>query len=323
MKRIVLPLLVGLALGAGSVWFAVRRHTEPDPLHDAVAAPASGDSGLLSVDADTRTRMGLVVRPVAATHAVEDIRGEAHVLDASILLQQESERTLARLAHGASRREWERLKILFTQGQNASARAYEAGEAAEKRDAALALGAETRLLAGWGGDLAGRSDLPDLVRRLARFEAALVRMEFPPGSGQIGPSASVTIATFADPEVRIPVEWIGPAPSTDPLTQGRAFLGLVSTPGFVPGTALIVRAAGAVPREGVFVPSSAVVRQDGDAFVFGDVDGVHFARLPVRLGLPLPGGWLVTEGLTNDQRVVVTGAQSLLSAELKPQEGGE
>jgi multidrug efflux pump subunit AcrA (membrane-fusion protein) len=70
---------------------------------------------------------------------------------------------------------------------------------------------------------------------------------------------------------------------------------------------------------GVLLPDTALVRYDTRTWVYVQKDATTFARTPVSLGPPLPGGWLITQGLRAADRVVTQGAQVLLSEELKPQ----
>ena len=66
------------------------------------------------------------------------------------------------------------------------------------------------------------------------------------------------------------------------------------------------------------VPSEAVVRAEGRGWVYLMNNGSDaFTRLEVPLDHPAPGGWFLTKGVTTNDYLVVTGAQILLSEELK------
>ena len=67
------------------------------------------------------------------------------------------------------------------------------------------------------------------------------------------------------------------------------------------------------------VPESALVRFQEKAWVYAQTDGTHFARKQVPLTHPLANneGWFITEGLKAGDRIVIHGAESLLSEELK------
>ena len=68
------------------------------------------------------------------------------------------------------------------------------------------------------------------------------------------------------------------------------------------------------------------VRHDGRAWVYAQEEEEKYVRKSVTLDAPLDGeqGWFIPEsgGLTADDVIVVVGASSLLSEELKAQGGG-
>ena len=68
----------------------------------------------------------------------------------------------------------------------------------------------------------------------------------------------------------------------------------------------------------MIVPRAAVVRMEGSGWVYvlqGNAE--DFVRVAVPLDRPAGDGWFVTNGVTASNYVVVTGAQMLLSEELK------
>ena len=71
--------------------------------------------------------------------------------------------------------------------------------------------------------------------------------------------------------------------------------------------------------QGVVVPRSAVVRHEQRVWVYVQTDQATFARKQIGLNHPTDGGWFIAEGLSPSDRIVVSGAQILLSEELKPQ----
>jgi hypothetical protein len=74
---------------------------------------------------------------------------------------------------------------------------------------------------------------------------------------------------------------------------------------------------GAKAREGVIVPASAVVWHGGKAWAYVKEDADRFVRKPVSTSQEMGNGWFTAEGLEADDKVVVSGAQLLLSEELK------
>ena len=76
-------------------------------------------------------------------------------------------------------------------------------------------------------------------------------------------------------------------------------------------------------KAGVTVPRSAVVRSNGATWVYLQTGDDTFERVEVALDHPLDDGWFVAKGLKAETKVVVVGAQQLLSEELKGQGGGD
>ena len=77
------------------------------------------------------------------------------------------------------------------------------------------------------------------------------------------------------------------------------------------------------PAKGVTAPNSSVIRHEGENFVYIQSGDDAFTRVGIELDRPSEGGWLVREGLQSGARVVIAGAQQLLSEELKGKGGEE
>ena len=67
---------------------------------------------------------------------------------------------------------------------------------------------------------------------------------------------------------------------------------------------------------GVLIPSSAVIRYQGKAWVYLQTGDKEFTRREIPLDHPGANGWFVSSGVTDKDRVVEIGAQTLLSEEL-------
>jgi hypothetical protein len=74
------------------------------------------------------------------------------------------------------------------------------------------------------------------------------------------------------------------------------------------------------PRlRGVVLPRSAVVRHEGQTWVYTRRDDQTFERVPVVLEHALDEGWFIEAASGAPKHIVVTGAQTLLSEELRSQ----
>jgi hypothetical protein len=77
--------------------------------------------------------------------------------------------------------------------------------------------------------------------------------------------------------------------------------------------------------KGVVIPASAVIWAEGKAWVYAQVSSDQFTRRFVPTDVPVDNGFFVGEGFPSGDRVVIVGAQALLSEEmlLHGQGGGE
>ena len=168
------------------------------------------------------------------------------------------------------------------------------------------------------------------VEQLVCGEAALVRVDLLPGDALAELPASARLSVLGRESETILTSIIAPAADTDPKTQAQGFVLRVEKPAFAlrPGMALTAWLELAkVPQPGFALPRAAVLRHDGATWIFVQEEEERFVRKAVTLIAPLDGekGWFVAAdgGIKADDLVVETGAQALLSEELKAQGGGE
>ncbi|MDQ1471178.1 MAG: hypothetical protein QOJ99_2658 [Bryobacterales bacterium] len=159
------------------------------------------------------------------------------------------------------------------------------------------------------------------IVRLAQLDRLLVRIELPVGEHLPPNTAAARIipAGFED-QPPLPAQRIAVTAGSDPHVLGTAFLYRLSQtrPGLRPGNA--VTAHFTLPGkagEGVLIPRSAIVQQEGRSWVYVQTKDDRFTRKPVSLDMPTPTGFLAAHGFTAGDRLVVTGAQTLLSEEFK------
>jgi len=330
VNKIILGVLAGLVLGAaGTAIYLQYPHAEPqqEPEEQAEESFLQHDADgrtLVKLDQDTQTRMGLKVEPLAAAQISPEVKGYGRVLDPTPLAALVTEATSAQAAMEASTKEFERLKALYSQNQNASARALETAEASMKHDQISLASVRSRLLLGWGQAIASQADLAAFVRSLAAQETSLVRVDLPLGEQLPASPMGGRIAPLGTPEHLSDAQYLGPAPSADPQTQGRGVLLLVKVDPPPPGTAVLAwLAVPGQPQSGVIVPRGALLRHESRTFVYLQTADDSFERKAVTLGCPAGDGWFIGQGFGPQGNVVVVGAQELLSEELKGQGGGE
>lgn len=162
------------------------------------------------------------------------------------------------------------------------------------------------------------------ILRVAKLDDLLARIDIPVGR-HVPPSVSqarIVPAGFEDQS--IVAKRIGVASAVDPRVQGEAFLFRLNNSrfGLRPGVAVTAYLAMPGPSEaGVMIPQSAVVRLQGLGFAYVRTGNTEFTRRQVTLDRFTSAGYFTTEHFRPGDRVVIAGAQSLLSEEFKLQIG--
>jgi hypothetical protein len=314
--------LAGCSKGpAGEEKPPVTNGGEKEPAA-AGATEATNREGVVRVDAATQKRIGLEVAAVKAESLSPEIKAYGSVLNVTALATSVSDLATTSAASEASSAEVQRLRTLASQN-NASERALQTAQAAAARDQAAVEAARLKLLADWGGAIASRKDLPQFVESLATLQSVLLRLEVPAGAPLSGEPLGARVAPAGNEHNLAKAELVGPAPSVDAQLQGRDFFFLLTTNTLrlAPGlsvTGFLDLPGGA--RDGVIVPSQAILRHAGLTWVYVQTGEELFVRKAIGLDTPLEQGWFVTGGLKPGDRVVVIGAQELLSQELNPGE---
>ena len=234
----------------------------------------------------------------------------------------------AESALAASEKAWARAQTLQADGDNVSRQAVETARAAEQRDRIQAGSARARLVAGWGSAVAARADLPAVVEALVLQKAALARIDLLSGDTVAPAPTTVRLSLLAGESAPQTAEILGPAPSADPQVQGAAYFALMREQPLPAGTTLVAYLVRSGPAQKTLtVPRGAVIRtavvyHEGSSWIYvlGEKDTFHRRR--IQLGLALPDGVVVTDGLAENAHVLVVGAQQLLSNELQAAGGG-
>ncbi len=293
-------------------------HKDSEKEHGEARSP-----NVVKLSREMQTSAGLQTAPPETAEWRPEVKGFGRVIDPAPLVTTLFDIDTAQAALTFSSREHARIKALFGQNQNASLQSLETAEAAMRRDQLLLASARTRLVTAWGQSLAARSDLPDLAQSLASLQAALIRIDLMPGqSWEPTPIARVAPLTALDKLSE--AEFVGAAPSADPQAQGLAFLFLLRTNAPAPGTAMagFLSSSGAA-QPGWRLPQRALVRHEGSVWFYTQTGDETFERRLVKLERRVADGWFITEGVAATNRLVVTGAQTLLSEQLKSAGGEE
>ena len=321
----VLALLV-----AGGV---ARSEGDEDDNVPPVSAPprvaiVHGET-VVTFDTATLARSGLEVEALQTQpHRVEATAYGA-VLDLTDLADARGAVTAAaarvekaRAALAASSAEFKRVRALHADERNASDKALEEATARWRGDEADGRAADAALVAQlasarqrWGAVVSGwlERGSPELEALLAQRQG-LVQVTLPPGT--LLKSAPATATVRDGGAAAVAARLVSPAPRTDPRIQGASFYYVApAAPGLLPGAVVEAFLPAGPAVTGVVVPAAAVVWWQGRAWVYVEDGPGRFVRREVTTDAPVPGGWFVTAGVTAGGRVVVRGAQMLLSEE--------
>lgn len=291
----------------------------PDEEGTKVTHDEHGNTVITMSDEDQGDAGIVFANPTAGQWSPET-KGYGRTMDPAALSEVVNELVSARAASHASELEWERQKMLNGQ-TNTSVRALQTAEAAAQHDQLAVAALRDKLTLVWGKAIAERADLPEFAKSLAARQAALVRVDLLAGDVLDPPPASARLVTLSDKTLK--ASFVAPATDVDPQTQGQGLIFLVqpSDPALSPGTAVtawLPRPGEAIP--GVIIPRDSVVRFEGSGWIYlmnKDKGGEAFTRTTIPLDRPTENGWFVTGTVKPEDYIVVTGAQMLLSQELK------
>lgn len=320
LRRWVLPVMLAIGLAAGC-----SKSDQTGPQAGKAAKEAESQNAgravhTVDIPEEMQRILQMKAESLKAASSVPRTTAVGRVLDPMSLVTDVNELVAADAIANASEQELNRTKELAAQN-TASVRTVQAAEANAIRDRTLDRTIRDRIALNWGRALARHGDLFAIAHALASQERVLVRIDLPAGERVAGTPRSARVSSAVDGGRDVDVDVIGLAPMTDPQLQSRSYflLSRANAAQLTPGAAVnaVIEWAGAEQR-GAFVPQSAVVRQDQQAWVYIQLSKSRFERQAVSLQNAIPDGWLVTQGLAPGQRVVTQGAQQLLSEETKP-----
>jgi hypothetical protein len=338
-KRIALAILL-TCLSSIIVWLWMqgKRDAGAEAATPAATQQVAIVNGVtvVTLDTATQTQSGIRTEPLSAASNRAETEAYGTVLDLQPLIDLRMRYSLAladaeaaRATAAASRQEYERNRLLYQDNQNVSLKIYKASQAVylsdQARSAAAALNVQNIRASARQqfGETLGRWALVDPhsseFERLLQRQEVLLRVTLPIGDSIAAP-AQIQIGT--NDNRRLPAYLVSPSPQSDPVMQGSAFIYRTAAP-IATGSniAAYLPTAGQTAR-GVLIPAGAIVWYGGQPWAYLQISAERFGRYPVAQQSPMQGGVFMSEGFKPGQRVVVSGAQLLLSEELKPPPGG-
>ena len=310
----------GLA-GSERVPIAQERPASQD-LQVRIAAAAQESAGI-------RTQALEAAQRTAVTEAFGVVLNPAPLMELRArLLAARAEAEGVRAAASFSGREHDRLKALFADDRNVSQRAVQSADAVVRSDRARltglersATGLQESLRAQWGDAVARLAADPRAAffDELSSQRTLLVQVTLPIGAAPPAPGAVISLSPLTGSGIQRRAVLLSSAPFADLIVPGPTYLFRAAA---APELRVGNRVKGELPRDGVArqgvaVPAAAVVYHGGKAWVYVQSGKERFTRREVATREEIDGGWFNDHGLEPGETVVVSGAQLLLSEELK------
>jgi len=304
------------------------------PVQSSVSSAEGFSQVRISAESQTASGISLRALQPARTEAAAEVYGVVVNVQPLIDLRARYVATVSdaralRAAATSSAAEYQRLKRLFADDRNVSERAVQAAEATWSADQARLTAADQAVNAAhasirvsWGEVLAQWAINPDSAafEALAQQRDSLVQLTLPYDLQAQAGKAPISLAPVSAPGEARPARFVSVAPVSDATLPGVTYFYLVGSSGMRVG----MRVAGQLKlggkvREGVIVPSAAIVWHAGKAWAYvkDDEEADLFVRKEVSTALEQPGGWFDAGHFEEGDEVVVSGAQLLLSEELK------
>lgn len=349
---VVAPVLLGLLVWGfvvGRREIATERARE-QPVRAVSRVSEDRGEVVITLDAATQARSAIGTAALVATRQQAQVRGFATVMDLQPLAadrvayaQAGSDLAQTQAAAAASGSELQRTRLLNRDDKNLSDKALETAQASQRADRARvqAAGTAARLRADatrqqWGPVIARwLVDDAGALQRLLSSRDVLLRVALPDSAAaaEFPPTLRIAIGRNAFTTAQL----VSAAPQVDPQLQGAtAFYRADAAGGLQPGRNLdIWLPQGGGDRAGAVVPLAAVVWWQGRAWAYLQQDttgpapaAARFVRHEVDTGTPVTDGYFIADAGLVGRRVVVQGAQLLLSEEFRAQiqvgeEGGK
>lgn len=310
VARPAAPLVMLLALGAA--------HVARADADDEKAKP-------VKLAAEVQRKLGLKSEPLKAAAEAASLSGFVKVLDPGPLAQLDSDIDAADAAAQASQAEFERSQALNRDGQAVAAKQVEAARAQARADATKLALLRRRLSLEWGDGVARLSgrQRAQLLADIGAGRAALVRIDTPSGEGLAGLKG---VLLDLGPLGKVRATVLGTARTGDPHLLSPGVIAAARGAGVRSlsiGLSVPVKLAASAPVKGVLVPRDALLRSNGETWVYVRTSGDTFLRKEVEHGRSGQDGLFAAEGLKAGEQVVTQGAAALFAAETNVSEEGD
>lgn len=292
-------------------------------------------AGNVRLSREQQHAAGIKVQILAETSQRPEFQAYAKVADIQPLLNLstrqralQAELTVTRTTLTASQKALARTARLHKEDA-ASARSLQQTQAQWSGDAARAAAAEQQLailrteaLQQWGPTIAGwifnQTD-PALERLLLRQDV-LVELALPPERSLPSGTEKIRLVRQGDQRLAIAGRLVSAAPRTGEITQGETWFAIAPSNALRTGMRLDAWVpTDAAAATGVEFPVDAVLWRGNKPWVYLQTGEDSFTRRLIPVYTDHSTTWFVSTGVKPGERLVINGAQLLLSEEFRGQ----
>ena len=328
---IALAALLTFAFIQGRAEFAKEKEREA-PVKTPSRVSMDAGEPVVAIDNATQAKSGMLVSALKANTTPLEQQAYATVLPVQDLADARSSYATAKAqlekaqaSLDVARKDYHRLNELHNDDRNVSDKVFQAGAAALKSEEANVYAAQAAVqsvastVAQHYGDVITAwlvNDTPTLTRVLQQQDV-LVQVTYPVNASPI--TAPKMIRIQSGENVFVTANLIARSPRLDPRLQGISYFYIAPARMLVPGMNVLAFLPTKNEAQGVVVPQSAVVWWQGKAWIYVQKNGDRFARREIPTEQPVDSGFVVRSGLTSNDRVMIDGAQLMLSEEFRSQ----
>ena len=248
-------------------------------------------------------------------------------------LNAKANANIARASLANSQQDYQRMQALNKDDKNVSDQVMLAAQAAFKTDEAKVQAAETEannlndtMRQTWGETLANeasKAPASPSLQSLLQHKEVLLLITLPVDSN-VNAGETISVVPTGALSKAINAKLLAASPQTDSTIEGRTYFFRAPAENLRAGMRVNVEmqdvSGNAKTNSGVIVPASAVVWYAGKAWVYKKQSEESFIRIPINTDNEINNGWFInSEQLAAGDRLVVNGAQLLLSEEFKYQ----
>lgn len=306
---------------------------DDDDDHDDDEA-ATDSNMVVRIDDEIADYIGVETLTLAKTSFFPEAKALAKVVDLRPMLvlrarhnQALAALNVAKVAEQAANKELVRLKSLAKGSGSVATKHISYAEATWREAKAKKQGLNFNVeavrdeaLQAWGDKVSAWILAADSKqwKRLLSHQDSLLLVMLPADASLSEEVSFIRIARDGSRKRARKAYFVSPALVTDPQIQGASYFFKTATGKLRTGMRLDAWIPqGKDPLEGVFIPEQAIVWSSGQPWVYVQLDDDIYQRRAIQSGVTTAGGLFLEQGIDAGERLVIQGAQMLLSEEFR------